>query len=342
MRCTKIITILWMAVFSSVLYGDEIIFKNDNRLTGQIQQLTDGKLIFNSDVAGQITINITDVQTFSTDASIKIHLKDGTVLNQKISATKQNRFAIEASDTLQAQEFDLAAIDSINPPEKPKPKWTGSISAGFTATQGNTITDSQNISVSLQRRSEKDRIKLGADFLKGQQENVTTGAKTTIADWWRAIAKYDYFFTKKLYGYLDGRYERDRVAQLERRVLMGGGGGYQWLESDDMNFSTEFGIASLYEKFFNRAMSNEELSAQLGYHFDKKLRKTVKFIHDLTYYPSTDNFYDYFLSTTAEIRANFTERMFTNFKIILDHDATPAPGAKTTDVKYILGVGLSF
>jgi putative salt-induced outer membrane protein YdiY len=125
-------------------------------------------------------------------------------------------------------------------------------------------------------------------------------------------------------------------------VLIGGGGGYQWIESDDMNFSIELGLASLYEKFYNRATTNEELSAQLGYYFDKKLIKTVKFIHNLTYYPSIDNFSNYFLSTTAELRANFTERMFTNFKVILDHDTTPAPGAKTTDVKYILGVGLSF
>jgi putative salt-induced outer membrane protein YdiY len=123
---------------------------------------------------------------------------------------------------------------------------------------------------------------------------------------------------------------------------MGGGGGYQWIESDDMNFSTELGLASLYEKFYNRATANKELSAQLGYYYDKKLIKTVKFIHNLTYYPSTDDLSDYFLSTTAEIRANFTERMFTNFKIILDHDATPAPGAKTTDVKYILSVGFGF
>ena len=63
------------------------------------------------------------------------------------------------------------------------------------------------------------------------------------------------------------------MAALDRRMIVGVGGGYQWVESDDMNFSTEFGLASLYEKFKNQTDSNSELSFQVGYLFDKKLRK---------------------------------------------------------------------
>jgi hypothetical protein len=43
--------------------------------------------------------------------------------------------------------------------------------------------------------------------------------------------KYDYFFTKKAFGFIDARYEKDRIAELERRVVVGVGGGYQWVES---------------------------------------------------------------------------------------------------------------
>jgi hypothetical protein len=70
--------------------------------------------------------------------------------------------------------------------------------------------------------------------------------------------------------------------------------------------------------------------------------KNVKFIHDLTYYPSTDKVSDYFLTSTAEIRAYFTSTMFTTFKVIFDYDATPAIGSHKTDTKYLFGVGYSF
>jgi len=342
MRFIKYLPILCVVVFSPNLHADELLLKNGDRLTGKIQRLVEGKLVFKTDVAGNITIDISSVETFSSDLPIELHLKDGTILNQKAIEAEPNRFAIEGSDTVQPQKFELANLMSINPPEKPKPKWTGNISAGLTATQGNTSTDSVNASINLTRRSEKDRTKLTADYAKGRQEDPDTEVKKTTEDWWRTKAKYDYFFSKKLYGYLDGRYEKDSIAQLDRRVVLGGGAGYQWTESDDMNLSTEIGLASVYEKFDNQTNSNSELSAQLGYNFDKKLYKSIMFLHDLTYYPSMDDFSDYYLTTTAELRTYFTERMFGNFKAIYDYDATPAPGAGNTDVKYILSVGLSF
>ena len=145
-----------------------------------------------------------------------------------------------------------------------------------------------------------------------------------------------------MYAYLDGRYEKDAIADLERRVTIGIGGGYQWIESPNLNFSTELGLASLYEKFDNQTESNSNITAQVGYNFDKKLSKNLSFINTLTYYPALEKFSDYYLTATAELRSNFTAKLFLNVKAILDYDATPAIGAHKTDVKYFLGLGYSF
>ena len=153
---------------------------------------------------------------------------------------------------------------------------------------------------------------------------------------------WDFGFTKKLYGFLDTRYERDRIAELQRRVLIGVGAGYQWIESEPFNFSTDAGIATRYESYYNDTDSSSQLTAQLGYHLDKKLAKNLTFINDLTYYPAFEKFSDYYLTTTAELRAQLTEIIFANFKVVFDYDATPAEGQGNTDVKYILGVGVKF
>jgi putative salt-induced outer membrane protein YdiY len=322
--------------------ADEVIFTNGDRLTGKILKLIEGKLVFQSDVAGEVTVDMSKIRTFGSDVPIRILLKNGTILNQKVLKAEPNEFAIEGGDILATQKFNISAISAINPPEKVEPKWTGNISGGFSSTHGNTKTDSINASIDLKRRSEKDRFQVAADYARGRQRDPDTGEMEVTANWWKTRAKYDYFFTKKLYGYIDNRYEKDSIAELDRRVVIGAGGGYQWIESEDMNFSTEAGLASLYEKFDNTNESNSELSMQLGYNFDKKLFKTVKFLHGLTYYPSLEEFSDYYLTTSAEIRAYFTKQMFANFKAILDYDATPSPGSGDTDVKYFLGVGWSF
>jgi len=222
------------------------------------------------------------------------------------------------------------------------PKWTGDISVGITSTHGNTTTEMFSANASFRKRTEKDRTTVSTDYAKGTQKDQNTGEDVTIEDWWRAKGKYDYFFSKKMYGYLDGRYEKDAIAELDRRVIIGLGAGYQWIESDDMNFSSEFGLASLYEKYDNQTDSNSEISLQLGYNFDTKLRKNIKLVHDLTYYPAIGKFSDYYLTTTGGIRADFTETFFLTLKAILNFDATPAIGAHKTDVKYFLGLGYRF
>lgn len=339
--------LLYLALLGVILLAtsagaDEIHLNNGDRLSGTIVKLTGGQLVLKSDAAGEVTVAQADIQSFSSNTPVEIHLKDGAVLNQMVQVAGAGRFAISTGSTLQAQTFQLADVVSINPPDKPRPKWTGSISAGVTATSGNTSTEAINASISVGRRSEKDRTTASADYARGKQEDPDTGAEKTTEDWWRGKAQYDYFFSKRFFGFINGSYEKDSIAELDRRVVVGGGAGYQWIESKQTNFSTAIGLASLYEKFNNSTDSNSELSAQAGYNFDHQLNKSVKFLHDLTYYPALSSFSDYYLTTTAELRASLTKTMFANFKVIFNYDATPAMGRSSTDVKYIFGVGMAF
>jgi len=339
---TLVSAAICLGLLAAVAQADELYLKNGDRLTGTLVRLTDGKLVFKADAAGEVTVGLADVLTLSTTGPAEVHLKDGTVVNQPIMAAEAGTFAIDTGTALRAQAFQLADLASMNPPPKPPVKWTGSISAGVTATSGNTSTEAVNANISVARRSEKDRTTASANYARGKQEDPDSGEERTTEDWWRAKAQYDYFFSKKFFGFINGSYEKDAIAELDRRVVVGGGAGYQWIESPRTNFSTSLGLASLYEKFDNETDSNSELSAQAGYNFDHQLNNSVKFLHDLTYYPALEKFSDYYLTTTAELRASLTKSMFASFKTIFNYDATPAEGRSSTDVKYLFSVGMTF
>jgi putative salt-induced outer membrane protein YdiY len=328
-------------VFSVTSFADEVYFKNGDHLSGQIVRLTEGKLLLKSKVAGEVTVSLADVKTFSSDAPVEVHLKDGTVLDQPLAAAEPNEFAIKAGESLQPQAFPLADIASINPPPAPKAKWTGSISGALSLTTGNTEASSITGSVSLARRSEQDRTTAGADIAQSNQTDPVTGEGRTTASWWRLRGQYDYFLTKKLFAFANGRYETDDIALLERRIAVGGGGGYQWIETDQAALSTNLGLASLLEKYERQPETNA-LSLQASYNLSLQLTKTTKLLDDLTWYPSLEEFSDFFLTSTIEVRTNLTKSMFANFKVIFNYDATPAPGQENTDVNYLLGVGLNF
>jgi hypothetical protein len=63
--------------------ADEVIFLNGDRLTGRIVSATGGKLILRTDAAGEITIDLSKVKTFSTDEPIMVKLDDKAPLPTK-------------------------------------------------------------------------------------------------------------------------------------------------------------------------------------------------------------------------------------------------------------------
>ena len=342
MRLTVLLVSLCVLLCSTVSLADELYLKNGDKLTGQILRMTEDKLVFKSSSLGEVTVSLSQVRTFSTEAPLEVHLKDGTVLHQPVVAAEPNQFSIAAGEPLKPQTFAFTQLGSINPPPKPPVKWTGSISGSVGLTSGNTSTETLSGSLGMVRRSEKDRITVNADYAKSDRRNPVTKEDETTENWWKTKAQYDYFFTKKFFGFVNGRLEKDAIAELDRRVVVGGGGGYQWIEEPETSFSTSFGLASLYEKFENETDSNSELSLQAGYNLNKTLYKKVTLLHDLTYYPSVEKFSDYFLTTTAEVRATMVKNLFASFRVIFDYDSTPAIGRGNTDVKYILGIGLNF
>lgn len=222
------------------------------------------------------------------------------------------------------------------------PNWTGQISAGWTSARGNSSTDSLSLSASAEKRREKDRISLGADYANGRQKVESTGKKETSEDWWRTLGKYDYFFNPKWYGFVNGRYESDKVAELDYRALAGAGLGHQFIENERTNFSIEAGLAHQWESFDNATPDNEQVTGQASYKVTHQLRDTIKLFHDLSYFPSMEKFSDYYLTTSGEVRAHFTENMFSSFKAILNYDASPARGQGNTDTKFIVSIGWSF
>ncbi len=342
MRYFILAMLLALTLSLTSAHADQVFLKNGDRLTGTIEKMVDGKLTLKSDLAGTITIDFANIRTISSDKPIKVHLDDGTVLNQKLVESDPNTFAVAPSETIKVQKFKMAAVTSINPPPKPDPKWTGDFSVAYTLTTGNTQNETVSASMNFRKRTKKDRTHISSDYVRARQKDSTTKVNDIIEDWWRMTGKYDYFFRPKVFAYFDGRYETDSIAELDRRVILGAGGGYQWIETKKTNFATRAGIATLYEKFDNRTESNRETAAQFGYDFGHQFTKTVKLIHELTYYPSIRDFSDYFLTSTSEVRADITKSIFTNFKIIFNYDSTPAIGKGDTDIKYILGVGGKF
>jgi putative salt-induced outer membrane protein YdiY len=320
--------------------GDEVQFSNGDRLTGTITSVDGGKMKIKTKVAGEVTVDMKDVRTFSTDAPIAMKLTDGTVVRQKVNADGPGQVSVGGGGGAAAgagQNIPLAQVKRINPSEQ----LTGSIVVGGLITRGNSDTDQLSVSADAVRRTESDRITLTGGYYFGRQRDQSTGDKSTTTDNWFAGGKYDYFLDERLYAFGGLRVEKDRIANLDLRITPSAGLGYQWVEGPALNFNTEAGLAYVHESYTHDG-TDDHIAGRLAYHVDTQVNDKVSLFHTLVYLPSLERLDDYNLIADAGVRATLTEQMFTEFKLQWNYDATPAPRASRSDLRYILGVGWKF
>ena len=337
-QAVPIVGVLWLATVGPAA-ADEVLFLNGDRLTGKIVQAAAGKLKIKTETAGEVLVDLAKVRTFSTDDPIVIRLGDTTVITSKATAGPDGTIAAVTVPGAAPHPVALKDVTQINPPP---PKWTGTVSANGLVTTGNSRTTTIGIAADAVRRAERDRITLGAGYLYGRQRNPSTDTDETTVDSMFGFAKYDYFLVKKLYLYGSVRAERDRIADLDLRLVPSIGLGYQWFEGPTFNLSSEAGLAWIYEDYRHRD-STSHFGARLSYHVDYKPHDVLLLFHNLEWLPSfADPVGDYNLNADAGLRATIVGRLFSEVKVELRHDSTPAPGRDKNDVRYLMAIGYSF
>lgn len=337
MRTFAVCLIATLAGSTASVLADTVVFKNGDKLTGTIQTLDSKKLKITGTLAGDVSVKLEDVATFSSDKPLKIETNDGTKIDLPILAAEDNTIRPTTGPSIA-----LSDIKKLNPIP---PKWTGSLLLNGLFARGNTDTDNIGFTFAAEHRRNdeinNDRLTLGAVYNLGRERDPSTGDSHTTTDNWLGEVKYDRFWTQKLYGYVDGKLEHDRVAELNYRVTPGFGIGYQWYESPELNFRTEVGVTYVYEDFITDG-TTEHFAARLAYHFDKKLNDRVKLFHNFEILPGFDDPSDYNITADAGVRFDLTKHWFSEMKVQWLRDNTPAPQAAKDDLRYIVGVGYSF
>jgi Protein of unknown function, DUF481 len=258
--------------------ADEIQLLNGDRLTGKIVSAEGGKVVIKTEAAGDVTVDLSNVKTLSTDEPIVVKVGDST-FKSKLEPGEDGTVQVVPVEGGAPQALALKDLTQLNPTPV---KWTGAITVNALVARGNSESENLGASANAVRRSEIDRITFGAGYYYGRQKNKTTG-ETNVNNWF-VLGKYDFFLTKHFYLYAAARAERDRIADLDLRLIAGGGLGYQWFETPTFNLNTEAGLAWVYENFTHQP-SEDHLAARLAYHVDWTPHKVLKLFHNLEYLP---------------------------------------------------------
>jgi len=314
--------------------GGEIVLKNGDRMTGRLVKLEEGKLTLATDYAGDIQVEWTQVSCFSTTREHEFRLSDSTVMRGKARCIGEGLIEIGQEDADGYRRLVLSDLAAVNPP--PKLRYKGNLTAGGSASTGNTDSRALHGAGRIEVRSEKQRVTVSAKGNYAETDDSVTSRNAS------GSGKYDYFLSEKLFAYGQTLLEQDRLQDLNLRSTLGGGLGYQFFDTSRLGLYAEAGASYVkedYEYAENRGYASGRWSVGLTWQI---LPDRVNFFHLHEGYVSIEDAEDFYFRSEQGLQLPLIGSFYCNIQVDYDYKNRPAPGKEKEDLRYMLGLGYSF
>lgn len=337
-RPLALLTVIALGAAMDTACAEEILLANGDRISGTILTMKNAKLTMTTTYAGDIVIDWDKVVSIVSDTPIKVVLSDENVIKGTALTSDRDTIRIKAGEVLETAPIPLAKVTAINPPDKPKKavKVSGRANIGVNSSSGNTDTEKAYADAELVARTENNRFTVGGSYNRTEEDDVETESIIT------GYSKYDHFFTKKWFGYVNTLFTKDRNQDLNLRSAYGFGAGHQFQETEIANFSVEAGLSYMNEDY-ESAPDTSYTAGRWSLNFDRYLfDESFQFFHFHELFVSLENSEDIFLRSKTGIRIPLKEKLTANFQVNFKWDNVPAPDKGRKDTDYIFSFGYSW
>ena len=330
-RILYLIAPAFVFLASGLARADEVWLKNGDRLTGKVLSLDGGALLFKTSYAGDLSIQWGEVVNLKTDGPVKVVLGDDTTAQGPVSPGDSGKVRVKAEQVAEPVTIDLAKVKTINP--KPPLTTKVRVNVGASFTSGNTDTQDIYADGEFVARTDWNRYTIGGLYKRSEDNNVKTDDKKL------GYMKYDHFFSKKWYGYANATGEQDDFKDLDLRITVGVGAGYQFIESERTNLSLEGGLSYVNENYIT-APDNSFVAGRWGLRFDHFiLPKSLQYFLYHTGLQSLESSDDLILFTSTGFRVPFYKDLNLTAQMNWEYDKSPSPGREKSDYTYVLTLG---
>ena len=329
--------------------ADEIRLKNGDVITGQIVKKETATLLFKTSYAGEINVQWSEIESLKSEKPVRVVLSDGSIIKGPLRDAEPGaaKILLPVKDKTPAgkdqenkehveKDFDLTDTRYINPtPDLTGEgmRWTGNINAGGSLTSGNTDTRALRFDAESIVRTLNNRYTVGGVFNRVEDSGRNTQFNS------RGYGKYDRFFSRQWYGYLNASMENDRFRDLRLRTVTGAGSGYQIFETPNLNLALEGGLNYIQENYYADE-DDHYPGARWAIKYDQLVYKgKIKVFHEheaLVGFQDTNHLL--FYSKTG-LRFPLVFNMNASTQFNYNWDSSPSPGRAKTDSALLFTVG---
>ena len=231
--------------------ADTLYLHNGDRLTGQAAGVREGKLVFITEYAGELLIELGEVERLVDD---------------------------------EGQPLPPEPVEP-GPPveEKREKKWSGSVDLGMSFQSGEVDTFDTNLGAAATRQWPEDVLTLDASAAYGEVESEVNTRRI------RGAAKLQHYLNERAYLFGQTGAEYDPVRRLDLRLAVSSGAGYDFLKSEKRRLAGELGVGYALERWNRYSIQElEQAKEQAGVQRLAALASLRAFLEGLRARPISD------------------------------------------------------
>ncbi len=327
--------LLFSIIIPRAALGDTVVVENGDVLTGEVDGIAGGRLVLSTTYAGDVVIDMAAVREIETEGNYTLRLQDKRVVGRlasvdgalvAITANANIPFAIE--DLVLATQSKLAFTSLVR-------EWDSRVDLALALSSGNSTAESYNTLIESDYKRDRTAHQItllvnteDSEGLKTKDQlDLDYGFKLFLSDQWFSSANAEYF--------------SDPIKDVDQRISVGMGAGYQFVDNSFGALSTELGLSAVQEELDG----DDEVSPAIRWGLDYNryfFAKRVELFHrqSLLIIPEDDR--GQVLSSSSGLRFALNHRIDTAFRVDLNYETDPTPGNEKTDTTYTLGLGIRF
>jgi len=303
LRNLGVVLPLFLALNSSSLFADQVVFKNGDRLTGSIVKSDAVTLLIKTTVAGEISVSWPEIQELRSDVPLHVGLADGKAMVGKVTVHEGRLEVATDAGAVEAPKERVATLRNDaeqSAYEKSQHRsllygWEGTVDAGFELTSGNSDIRTFRLAFRASRKTHLDLLTLYAQSIYSV-DDIPTARPHITANQNSGGVRFGRDLTRRLFVFSNTDFMSDGLQDLNLRFVQGGGVGYHLVSRERVTLDLLGGMNFTREDY---AEIQRSLGAgQVGEEFKLKLGKNTSMIQNVAFFPDL-------ISNTGNYRVNF-------------------------------------
>lgn len=342
-----ILLVLGLLTWARQSMADEVTVKG-TVLQGTVTALSAAKVEFETIYGkGTLVIPFADIQNLTTDASCVVYHGAEAKSAGRLLGIENGKLLVGTS-RVSATPVDISSIlfmrgaEGVGDLRSQWRYWHGNAEVALHMQQSTTDATGFLLGLGATRAKDRTRLTLAASY-RYATEKIRDEDRTVTQDQLKGLARGEYDFTPRVYGYASGDATYDAIQQLSVRGVPKAGIGYviwqQKLDEERRNFlQADVGGGWVYERYFGGKDNNYAaiaFGALAGYHLPYGAHLDWR----LDYLPAVDDFTkNYLLRNEAGLTLPLIAVVSARFSLLDEYQGNPAPDTQNNSL--FLNVGL--